>query len=418
MWKDLFSFSWWRQTLNSLTTANISQRWAQIVAVFHNPRINPVLFLMVLAVIVVIVLILVLVIVMIVSAASSHKDRFALVDAKGKEVSKLSEADAKAKAVGTYRRSWKRYSTVLTIVVGAFLVLVCIGAGTSTSTYCKACHGNDKKVAVMQSGDHRNLSCVQCHEGGGTFARYTTNVVQRVGHLLTGMNSNSQPTGYISVPTSACLNCHDKSITGDTVATNLGNNTIAMSHKEPMAASMQCTRCHNLTTAKSPVATRNTMNTCLICHNGSTAPSSCTTCHVNDPSLTIASSGPSPSNADRLISTDPKTQCYVCHEKDAASCDACHGLRLPHPADFQDTHPAAVLKYGLSTCLKCHNDKDTSAGEASGGAQPCTECHSNAGGQWDFQGYLSSGGGAATGPTTHTVYIEATGQYVQEPGAK
>jgi len=387
MWKDLFSFSWWRQTLNSLSTVNINQRWAQIVAVFHNPRINPVLFLMVLAVIIVIVLILVLTIVMIVSAVMSRQDRYALVDSKGKEVSELPEEDAKALAVRDYRRSWKRYSMVLTIIVGLFLVLICLGAGTSTSTYCKACHGNDKKVAVMQSGVHSNLSCVQCHEGGGTFARYTTNVVQRVGHLLTGITSHSQPTGYSSVPANACLNCHNKTVTGDAVATNLGGNTIAMSHKEPLAASMQCSRCHNLTTAKSPVASRSTMNTCLVCHNGNTASSECSTCHVNSPSLSIISSGPSPANADQLISADPKTQCYVCHEKDAATCDGCHGLRLPHPDDFQNTHPTAVARYGLSLCFKCHNTKDTSAGAASGGAQPCTECHTQdpTTGKWDFQ---------------------------------
>jgi len=374
MLKDLFSISWWRQAFNNLTVANIHQRWAQIVAVFNNPRINPVMFLMIIAVILVVVLILVLTIVMIISAITSQRERYALVDKKGKETAELSSEDAKAEAVRKYRKSWKRYYTVLVIIIGAFLVLICIGAGTSTSMYCKACHGNDKKIAVMQSGSHRNLSCAQCHESGGTFARYTVNSFQRIGHLLTGFSRNSQPTGYHAVPASSCLNCH-KNTVNQSITVSRGNNIIEMSHREPMNAGMQCSRCHNMTTASSPAASRSTMSTCLMCHNGNDASSQCVTCHMNTPQVTMTSSGPSPDNADQLITASPQSQCYTCHAKDTATCDACHGLRIPHPSDFTNTHGAAVQQYGLSTCFKCHNDKDTSAGEASGGAQPCTECH-------------------------------------------
>ncbi|MCL2881552.1 MAG: hypothetical protein FWF45_01460 [Coriobacteriia bacterium] len=388
MWKDLFSISWWRQAINSFTIADIHQRWSQIVAVFNNPRLNPVMFLMVIAVILVIVLILVLTVVMIISAVTSRQERYALVDKKtGKETVEISPQSVKAEAVSAYRKSWKRYYTVLVIIVGAFLVLLSVGAGTSTSMFCKACHGNDKKIAVMQSGSHKNMSCAQCHESGGTFARYTVNSFQRIGHLVTGFSANSHPTGYQTVPSSACLNCHKKNISQQVLSTNRGSNVIAVSHTEPLNAGMQCSRCHNMTTAQSPATSRGTMNTCLICHNGTDASDACATCHMNTPQVTMTSSGSSPDNADALITADPKTQCYTCHAADASRCDACHGLRLPHPSDFTQTHPAAVSRYGLALCFRCHNTKDTTGGEASGGAQPCTECHTQdpTTGKWDFQ---------------------------------
>jgi len=378
MWKNLFSLSWWREAINGVSIANIHQRWAQVVAVFNNPRLNPVMFLMVIAVILVVVLILVLTVVMIVSAVtSSRQERYALVDKKtGKETAEISTQDVKAEAVSAYRKSWKRYYTVLAIVVGAFLLLLSVGAGTSTSMFCKACHGNDKKIAVMQSGSHKNTSCAQCHESGGTFARYTVNSFQRIGHLLTGFSTTSQPTGYQTVPSSACLNCHKKEVSKQVLSSDRGSNVIAVSHTEPMNAGMQCSRCHNMTDASSPTTSRGTMNTCLICHNGTDASNACSTCHMNTPQITMTSSGASPENADTLITTDPKTQCYTCHAADAAKCDACHGMRIPHPSDFEQTHPAAVSRYGLATCFRCHSEKkDTAAGEASGGAQPCSQCH-------------------------------------------
>ncbi len=418
MLKDFLSLAWWRHTINSLSMADINQRWAQIVAVFNNPRINPVMFLMILAVILIAVLILVLTVAMIASAMS-HRERYVLVDGEDTAGEELSEESVKAQAVHRYRRSWKAWSTTLFVIGGALLVMICVGASTSTSSYCKACHGDDKKVAVMQSGKHSKVSCVKCHESGGTLARYTVNSIQRVGHLLTGFGS-SQPTGYSAVPSSACLNCHNKTATGTLVATNLGANAIRMSHQQPMAASMQCSRCHNMTTAKSPVASAGTMNKCLICHNGTDASDKCSTCHVNTPSKTIVATAPSPKNADKLLNTDPRAKCYTCHAKDAARCDGCHGLRIPHPSDFESTHPSAVLRSGLNTCLRCHKTTGTTAPPpAPGRAGSCTQCHGqDANGRWDFQGYLDSGGGRQVAPITHEVYIEETGQRIQVPGPR
>ena len=398
MWKDLFSLSWWRQTLNSLTTVDIHQRWSQVVGAFNNPRSNPVLFLMVLAVIIVAVLIVVLTIVMIVSAVSARRERFALVDEKGKATSVLPTKDAKAQAVQSYRANWRRYSLVLTIIVGVFLVFIGVGVSTSTSLYCKACHGRDKKIAVMQSGDHQHLSCVQCHEGGGTVARFTVNSFQRVGHLMTGLSRSSQPTGYSTVPASACLNCHAAAVASTTTVSSLGNNSITMAHQQPTDAGMTCSRCHNLTTAKTPVVQRGTMSTCLICHDGKQAPNACTTCHVSSPQRAITVSKPSAANADRLLSSNPNASCYNCHT-DASTCDACHGLRLPHPDGFEDNHGSTVLRYGVSTCKKCHTTTPDPTGKLNttssvGGAQPCSNCHvyNINDGQWDYQTYLSTGG--------------------------
>ncbi|MCL2332534.1 MAG: hypothetical protein FWC54_03485 [Actinomycetia bacterium] len=415
MFNTLFSLSWWRKMINGVSVADLHQRWAQIVAVFHNPRINPIMFLMIIAVIVIAVLIIVLTVVMI-AAALSRRERYALADGSDSGTV-LDDENVKARAVRSYRRSWKLYSTVLFVIAGAFLLLLCVGFGTSASSYCKACHHKDKKIAVMQSGAHKDLTCVRCHEGGGTIARYTTNSFQRIGHLLTGIDG-SHPTGYSTVPAGACMNCHNKKVSSTFVATNLGDNHISMSHTGLQAASMPCSRCHNMTTARSPVALPGTMNTCLICHNGKTAADACTTCHVNTPRKTIVSSGPSPDNADLLVTANPRSSCYTCHAKDAARCDGCHGLRIPHPDNFESGHPTAVLLYGLNTCMRCH-DKSDKTPVTPGRAGSCSQCHGqDSKGRWDFQGFLDSDGGRNLPPVTHEVYIEETGQRIQVPGRR
>jgi hypothetical protein len=395
MLKDLFSMSWWRQSLNNANFADFGQRWTQIVTVFNHPRINPLMFLLILAVIGVIVMIAVLTVVMIVSSVSARKDRYALVDAAGKE-SALPQADMKVAAVRRYRASWKRYSITLSIIAGALLLFIGVGTSTATDSYCKACHGDDKKIAVMQSGSHKKTHCVQCHESGGFVARYSVNSFQRVGHTLTGLSSaGARPTGYAGVPSDACLRCHSATLSGTKVSTTRGKNFITVSHKEPEEAGMACSRCHNLTTTKGSATAPDTMQTCLTCHSGQPlfedgkiASKDCETCHANDPQMVVASSKPSEKNADQLIAADPKSQCYSCHVEDAASCDSCHGMRIPHPAaDFADNHAGAVAQYGLSACLRCHNDDDTQTGADFGGAQSCGQCHGydQLRQRWDFQ---------------------------------
>jgi len=60
--------------------------------------------------------------------------------------------------------------------------------------------------------------------------------------------------------------------------------------------------------------------------------------------------------------------CGGCHAQD--TCDACHGLRMPHTREFRLTGHARpgvedIWFNGGKTCSKCHNET----------RRPCTACH-------------------------------------------
>jgi hypothetical protein len=148
-----------------------------------------------------------------------------------------------------------------------------------------------------------------------------------------------------------------------------------MSHTEPLAAGMSCTQCHVFTEVSLAEAKSGRMQTCLFCHDGSgAAKNDCNTCHRKSPTA-YATHRADPANAQDLVTTSAQNYCYDCHK--TKSCDSCHGLRIPHSADFQDTdneatmgvHARAAIRLGSAMCEKCHNTKSAS------GAVPCTNCH-------------------------------------------
>ena len=59
-----------------------------------------------------------------------------------------------------------------------------------------------------------------------------------------------------------------------------------------------------------------------------------------------------------------RLDCVTCHKTvghdgttkpEAAVCDECHGLTMPHPADYVKTHGKDVDQAGTDTCDNCHN---------------------------------------------------------------
>ena len=52
----------------------------------------------------------------------------------------------------------------------------------------------------------------------------------------------------------------------------------------------------------------------------------------------------------------------ACH-KDPAVCQDCHGLPMPHPADFRPQHAKVATSRADVRCRKCHTEYD------------CRNCH-------------------------------------------
>lgn len=246
-------------------------------------------------------------------------------------------------------RPWVRTAVVVA------LLAVAAGsayAGTSTTEYCgNTCHSMVEPASGWKRSPHAKVACVACHESSAF-----TGVVSRARHAFdaaTGQGTAPQAT----VSGVACLHCHRK-IARQTVTTKGG---VRVRHADFLSAGMTCTECHeNVGHTAVSAAGTGTMSACLRCHDGNKASAKCATCHVGDVGQAVV--------MERSFSKVelPKPTCGGCHGQ--TECDACHGLRMPHPANFADPHQHARLAaFGgrKKLCYRCHEPND------------CNKCHVN-----------------------------------------
>ena len=77
-------------------------------------------------------------------------------------------------------------------------------------------------------------------------------------------------------------------------------------------------------------------------------------------------------------------ECFTCHIQEEF-CDVCHGIRVPHAADFVESHGGELNLDAAASCAVCHNK----TGDAANDALTCTLCHHGqfdpAAGPWGTQ---------------------------------
>lgn len=234
------------------------------------------------------------------------------------------------------------------LVAAAIVVLY---GGTSLDSYCmKLCHANGALAVRRSAADHPHVACIACHEDPlplgllGNAAQRTRYVAARLEGRTTVQTAD--------VPSSRCLRCH-----GDLDRhASTREPSIRMSHAEPLAAGMACTDCH-ADAGHGTGTERIGMSRCVTCHDGSAASAKCSTCHRTDPDKTYAE--------ERYFDKVPArqvTDCGGCHPQ--TTCDACHGVRLPHSAAFIAQGHAKVAAFGgKKTCYRCHTES------------MCSRCH-------------------------------------------
>jgi nitrate/TMAO reductase-like tetraheme cytochrome c subunit len=77
-----------------------------------------------------------------------------------------------------------------------------------------------------------------------------------------------------------------------------------------------------------------------------------------------------------LVAVDKVDYCATCHIE-ATFCMGCHGMEMPHPAEFKEkTHPQ-VAKTKMDKCDMCHQVKKTNY-------QFCNECHHGTKVNWKY----------------------------------
>jgi hypothetical protein len=262
---------------------------------------------------------------------------------------------------------------------------------------CASCHDSTAFVKQSAARSHARVSCEQCHVAKGAASRISFAYDELFGMVLQLTPLTGGPS--TAVPDANCLKCHAAVMTKEVTA-----NGLSILHKQ-CAKGRMCVDCHADTAHGRAVKwiTTVNMNTCLDCHNTDRVRAACDTCHVERSQQLRIRSGewmvthnanweqthgmgdlntcaachattycqrchgiPLPHGAD-FIRIHPavwrtnRKDCELCHKQ--RFCDSCHGLRMPHPAAFTPSHSKVVAKQGTTTCLKCHIQDD------------CTNCH-------------------------------------------
>jgi hypothetical protein len=153
-----------------------------------------------------------------------------------------------------------------------------------------------------------------------------------------------------------CFECHN-------VLGQEGPRGIRFDHKAHGQLT-HCGTCHGADDhhAKPPDAAPHTFGVsraCHTCHDGQKAPDTCRTCHADMTSIEPASH----QRADfvRSHGKDKSTPaCAGCHQ--SAWCASCHGLPIPHAADFFAGHGKQAQRTP-KVCGQCHEPAK------------CTACH-------------------------------------------
>ncbi len=248
--------------------------------------------------------------------------------------------------------------TAFTVMWVAVLLLALAGAvgGLTTRDTCLRCHADVVEAGRVASAPHNTIACASCHAEPGPVGRITL-----AAQTLQDVSVRAFGTGDVSPrrPASAgCRRCHDdlsKTVTADRV--RVAHADFIDGH------GFRCIDCHG-SVGHGPADRPNdrpSMQLCLRCHGvDPKASAKCPTCHVGD----ITGAREVSILDYPRVQLGPVRTCRGCHSVER--CNRCHGLELPHPADFKmgEVHGPLAAFERKELCGRCH-----SRGECA------TECH-------------------------------------------
>ncbi len=321
--------------------------------IVRNPAANPLQATILLGIGLILLLIIVLSVLLMIMRPSAEEEALLMGDTEAEGAEDVLAPEERARLEKEERRAHRAASLTVTsiiILVGVGVWMVA-GLTTGASEVCTSCHFNTSHAAAT-ADPHKDIECVQCHEGGGKMARLTVNVATRFEHVAFARTDNAAAAAFGQpVASDGCRSCHKEAITGTFFDEELQLKVV---HSHPLEAGAQCVDCHALTDGVVNAKTVG-MAPCLRCHDGTQAKADCNVCHVGDPSQAIR---PSVDINQMAAAQVPNPQCDGCH-KDQTTCMNCHGIEMPHSQQFRAYGHAreAVIDiwYGDGKkCEKCH----------------------------------------------------------------
>lgn len=257
-------------------------------------------------------------------------------------------------------RSWVR-GRVWFAAAGVLLVVLSLAVtiGGSSPRVCSACHAEQHRSLV--AGPHVSARCYDCHlERGswGLVSQKTDELFRMYPRALVraGFGRPAKLTEH-----SSCLGCHRDVMSGPLTGRGMKIDHAAC------ASEGSCDACHS-SVAHGPDGVRwrtgPAMDDCTACHKARGAPLECVGCHVepreaerSDGAWQVTH-GPQWKHMHGMGDLD---SCSTCH--DGEMCKECHGIELPHSAEFGSTHGKAAMSDNRS-CEVCHRT-----------ASFCDSCH-------------------------------------------
>lgn len=274
------------------------------------------------------------------------------------------------------RRPWRTARIAAAVVLGILLLAVAFDYGTASPRVCASCHEMSSRAGTWEKSAHASVPCVSCHQTPRPWYALPQRVVDRgrlyardvSAHLSGDFESQveTRATGVAPMADDVCLQCHDP----NRKATS--GYRILIDHAEHAKRNGSCVSCHVRTAH--PLESRGTaltlMAQCFTCHGTPEKPDAsaeCGVCHPSGYELLPASHEAVKWEKGRHgdIATADIALCGMCHEQ--SLCDDCHGLAMPHPADWTeaDTGHSVAAKIDPTTCTRCHTEKP----------DMCTMCH-------------------------------------------
>jgi hypothetical protein len=312
------------------------------------------------------------------------------------------------------------------VVFLAGMVVIVFGL-VSTRWFCASmCHKvqDDTMISYYRSS-HSKIHCFACHLPVNanpisfvwhkleTMPELYATVTNKFEFPLNPESELAMKTDPEKMAAERCLQCHD--ISKRPIRTSPG---MIIDHEVHLKQNYSCTYCHNRVAHREDFTLTlkgnkvhpdyMKMEACFRCHGqeaGAKAPGRCPACHTKEFKLKpddhlisgfsvkghgemakedvariteaaaeerkkaeeAAAKSKKPTGLEPKDEAEPiplvatVSLCKSCHAQ--KFCDACHGMQIPHPADFKTTHAKTEAKK-VDACRKCHKYKDV-----------CGPCH-------------------------------------------